>query len=262
MLPAPFFVWSRRIMASRSPNLNFAEQKAFEAYQQATKQVQVYQSENRSLSNVDDSNYDGFHRTTRTPWYMYTLASKLKATKLGMSIYSYDECIEFYCNPNQYNLDLPFRQSVAKAKGGLVVHTFRDVHRNNTNLDFGTIQITFESGSILPRKYRNSDANGFPQGLSNYYTYLDIVQQDRVYRNEQNEIKPNYIVIEMNTIAFPKLTIFAFPLDKVGNGENVDNVGELQEWTGNFQIVNTEPSIFNGNGGLHAALEASWRENI
>lgn len=252
-------------MASRIPDFNktyqAAQQKALESFQQATKQNQEYQSENRSLSNDADENYENFHRPPRTPWYMYTLASKQKANKIGRSIYTFDECIAFYCNPSQYTLDLPFRQSVAKAKGGLVFHTFRDVHRNDTNLDFGTIQITFTSGSILPRKYKNSTNTGFPQGLSDYYTYLDIVQQDRVYRNENNEIEPNYIVIELNTVAFPKLTMYTFPLDKVGHGENVDTVGELSDWNGNFQIFNTEPSIFNGNGGLHEILEAEWRKN-
>lgn len=248
-------------MPSREPPY-VAQRNANAAYEEALRQRQTYESERRSISNDSDETYKDFQRMPRKPWYMYTLASKQKATKMGMSIYEYVDCIRFYCNPTQYTIDIPFRQTVAKAKGGVVLHTFRDIHRNNTNLDFGTIQITFESGSILPRINKDSDNIGFPEGLGNYYKYLEIVQQDRVYRNTEEVIEPNYIVLEMNTLAFPKLVMYLFPLDKVGNGENVDSVGELTDWVGNFQIIKTEPSLLDGNGGLFASFRSMYKENI
>ena len=111
--------------------------------------------------------------------------------------------------------------------------------------------------------YKDSPSErGFPEGLGNYYKYLDIVQQDKVYRNSENVIESNYVVIEMNTLAFPKLVLYVYPIDKVGNGENVDNVGELTEWTGNFQIFKTEPSIFSGNGDIFTTFRNSYRQNI
>ena len=224
---------------------------------------QVPYAPNNQNTKHNDDNYSDFDRRPRKAWSMYTLASKKKAIDAGTSIYNFDECINFYCNPSQYTFDFPYRQTVAKAKGGMVVHTFRDIHRSNTNLDFGTIQITFESGSILPRMYKDSPSErGFPEGLGNYYKYLDIVQQDKVYRNSENVIESNYVVIEMNTLAFPKLVLYVYPIDKVGNGENVDNVGELTEWTGNFQIFKTEPSIFSGNGDIFTTFRNSYRQNI
>ena len=256
-------------MPTRGPDL--AMQKASEAYNnRLTKKsydsIQAQESYRRIgdrviAGNVTDDDYD-YVKQSRIPWYMYSMKSKKEAMQKGIDIFEYEECIGFNCNPSQYTLDIPFRQSVAKAKGGLVVHTFRDIHRGNTNLDFGTIQITFESGSILPRKFpkksSNSNKTGFPKGLGNYYRFLDIIQQDRVFRNESNEIEPNYIVLVINTLAFPHLVLYTYPLDKVGNGENVENISELSEWTGNFQIIKTEPTLFNGNGGLYDSLRSNW----
>lgn len=249
---------------------NYAEKGAREGFTQATSTARANLLENGNVELVSsvnqnknvDANYDAFARRPRTAWHLYTEYSKMLATKQGISIYEYEDCINFYCNPSHYAIDLPFRQSEAKAKGGPVLHTFRDVHRQNTNLDFGTINITFETGSILPRKYHKSSQTGFPEGLGNYFKYLEIVQQDRVYRNDDNEIVPNYIVLEMNTLAFPNLTMYLYPLDKTGHTENADNPSELTEWVGNFKILKTEPSIFSGNGGIFEALRNSWKQSI
>lgn len=154
----------------------------------------------------------------------------------------------FNVNPNSYQLDNPFRQNVVDTKGGPVVHTYRDPNRGYTNFGFATMNIEMSSGSLMPRaRYRLKQNNQqqawtMPPSVGNFYRFLEIVQEDTVYERD-GEILPNYQIIKMSTLLFPRLTLYGFFIQNANWSEQAENPTEVQNWQVQFKIYKTTPSI-------------------
>jgi len=168
--------------------------------------------------------------------------------------------MKFYVNPGQYTMDTPIRQSVVQAKGGPVVHNFRDPKRGNSNLGFTTMSIDFSSGSILPRPSADSSYAEVPEGLLNWIEYLKIIQEDTVYRDtSDNTIKPNNAILTINTLMFPNLEIEGTFIENVSHSENSDDPTQIQSWSGKLLIRKTTPALTLDEINN---LKNSWLQNI
>lgn len=154
----------------------------------------------------------------------------------------------FNVNPNSYQMDNPFRQNVVDTKGGPVIHTFRDPKRGYTNFGFATMNIEMSSGSMMPwAKYstgRNNRRQGWtmPPSIGNFYRFLEIVQEDTVYERDR-ETLPNYQIIKMSTLLFPKLTLYGYFIQNANWSEQAENPTEVQNWQVQFKIYKTSPAL-------------------
>jgi len=266
----PFLFLGEITMSSRDPS-TIAEQEAAIAATSAQAQQQAEQSSSAQAAEqayaaatdkASDLNTSSplYERPSRSSWTLTTEEDRSKSNAV----------LEFYVNPNQYTYDIPFRQVVAQAKGGPVIHTFRDnnadLGRNNTNLGFGTLTIEFNSGSILPRptfvggKANPNRHTSIPYGLLNYTKYLELIQQDTVYRTDKDEIVPNYAILTINTLMFPFLELFGFFVENHSHQEQAEDPTQIQSWSGKMQIYKTNPSLTGID--IKAGLDSTWLNYI
>lgn len=156
----------------------------------------------------------------------------------------------FNVNPTSYQMDNPFRQQVVDTKGGPIIHTFRDPARGYTNFGFATMNIEMSSGSMMPRAQligakalSGSQHWNMPPAVGNFYRWLEIVQEDTVYEDNEGNILPNYQIIKMSTLLFPRLTMYGYFITNANWSEQAENPAEIQNWQTAFKIYKTSPSL-------------------
>lgn len=186
---------------------------------------------------------------TRTPWTLTTEEFKSRG----------EEPLQFYINPSSYSLENPLRQQIVQAKGGPVVHTFRDPRRGNTNMGFASMNMDLQSGSLLPVPvYKSVDNQEYkmPGSLDVFYEWLKIIQQDQLWLNpETNEYEENYQILTINTLIFPHLVMYGFFVENANFGESSESPSEIQTWTGKFLIYKTTPPL---TLDAISSLASSW----
>lgn len=216
-------------------------QAAAEAYRLSLqRQESLQQAHDNAIEADINLRYTG--NVHRTAWRLTTTRRQL------MNI----EPLVFNVNPASYQFDNPFRQTVVQAKGGPVVHTFRDPHNNQTNLGYPTINIEMSSGSLMPRpssyqEIKEGEVKHWTPSpnVSNFYKWLEIVQEDYVYQDEQGNIQPNYQIIEMSTLLFPRIILEGYFVTNANWSEQAENPAEVQNWQTQFLIYNTTPTLKN-----------------
>lgn len=234
--------------------------------QQSMQQATQNAEENKDRSAINFL-YTGDVR--RKGWLLTTEKRKYK---LKNNLYTEQdkesvEPLVFNVNPASYQFDNPFRQNVVQAKGGPVVHTFRDPKHNNTNLGYPTINIEMSSGSLMPRpnsykdiKEKNVKYWKPSPNVGNFYKWLEIVQEDTVYQ-VGDDILPNYQIIEMSTLLFPHITLKGFFVQNANWSENAENPAEIQNWQTQFLIYETYPSLKGQNlSSLYADYEKWYND--
>ncbi len=216
------------------------------AYSQDAKNKEILQQLAKGTDTYDKttmeiSDYTYGRSTTRRPWTLTTVEMEANSEKP----------LEFYINPGSYTLENPLRQQIVQAKGGPVIHTFRDSRRGNTNLGFSTMRVSMQSGSIMPvPRFGGTKANTnvqyvtIPKGLDIFYKWLNIIQQDTLWYNPITEsTEENYQILTINTLIFPFLRLYGFFTENANFGENSDNPTEIQSWEGNFLIYKSTPAL-------------------
>ena len=190
----------------------------------------------------------------RTAWTITTeRRRKMRAANPSDDRYA---PLVFRVNPASYQFDNPFRQNVAQAKGGPVVHTFRDVHHNYSNLGYPTINIEMSSGSLMPRatvfgkEAAESQHWNMSPNVANFYRWLEIIQEDTVYNASTTgtpDIQPNYQIINMQTLLFPNITLYGYFVQNANWSEQAENPAEVQNWQVQFLIHKTFPTLKGAN---------------
>lgn len=197
------------------------------------------------LGSASDYNFLYTGNVYRNAWSITTKKRQNKYAKTRDSKYA---PLYFNVNPASYQFDNPFRQNVVQAKGGPVVHTFRDPKRDQSNLGFPTINIEMSSGSLMPRATAFGEEAKTDQywisspNVSNFYKWLEIIQEDTVYQDGDN-ILPNYQIIEMSTVLFPHITLKGYFTQNANWSENAENPNEIQNWQVQFLIYDTIPTL-------------------
>ena len=242
--------------AQAARNAGLAQQQVAAARVAGEMQENVRQQNEGNEAYTYDL-YD--NKIVRTAWVLTTarrqyLASQESDYEYGNSYQDNNDWNDdtapliFNVNPNSYQLDNPFRQNVVDTKGGPVIHTYRDPNRGYTNFGFATMNIEMSSGSLMPRakfklKQHNQEQSWtMPPSVGNFYRFLEIVQEDTVYQRE-NQILPNYQIIKMSTLLFPRLTLYGYFIQNANWSEQAENPTEVQNWQVQFKIYKTTPAI-------------------
>jgi len=162
--------------------------------------------------------------------------------------------IQLFVNPRQISWSVPRRETVVKTAAGAVRNTWRNRYRN-TYLDEFTLNITFQTGNIMPsagaidETYAQSiqGATDFgldfqnvqvPPGLENFYEFWELVDSPALLGAFENRH-----VIIMYTRAFPVLRLEGyFTGEPVTWEESADHANQLV-WQANFQVYWTVPRL-------------------
>lgn len=158
--------------------------------------------------------------------------------------------IPLFVNPSDVQWSIPRRGTVQKTAAGAVRNTWRNRFRN-TYFDEFTLNITFQSGNIMPSmayidrdmtNYKElEDAYNFPHappGLANFYMFLELLDVGKLAGAYEN-----YQVIIMHTRVFPVLRLEGwFTEEPVTFAESAQNANQVN-WTATFQVYRTYPRI-------------------
>lgn len=206
---------------------------------------------------------------TRLPWII-TCDSWVSGQDEGKG---YPQYIIMRPNPKKVRWSIPFRKSMAKTAGGFVTFSWRDATRGNTVFDEPILELTMQSGSLLPvldlsgkvkeqiaasasritpnspGKSRLEDSlrsklvqNNFKNshGLEVFYSFLRLFNVPQLKANGE----PNYIRIVMNTMLFPRLVVRGqfVPEENLDWEESAEDPTSI-EWTVKFVINKITPNI-------------------
>jgi hypothetical protein len=169
--------------------------------------------------------------------------------------------IPLFVNPSDVNWSLPKRGTVVKTAAGAVRNTWRNRYRN-TYFDEFTLNVTFQSGNIMPSQ-GNVGANlssiggfstatenpGVPPGLLNFYRFLELTDQPKLLGSWENR----HIIIYHSRI-FPVLRLEGFFTEDPITWADTVNDGNKLSWTATFQVYKTFPKI-----SVASLLERTYR---
>jgi len=159
--------------------------------------------------------------------------------------------ITMFVNPSEVQWSMPRREQMTKTAAGVVRNTWRNRYRNSY-YDEPTINITFQSGNImpsagLPDSYLTDYdlLNGFlenpspPPGLSNFYEFMDLLDQPMLHGNTEN-----YHILLYRSRIFPRMRLEGYfigtsPLTFTDSAAT----GNSFTWTSTFQIYRSYPAL-------------------
>lgn len=177
----------------------------------------------------------------REPWIFTTFSSITDSAAAGLNPSGYNtdgNTIYWAASPKQVTWQVNQRAAEEKNKSGTVLHVWRDRSRG-TDYDDPKIQITFQSGSILPTL--SPSGQTIAPGLNNFYQFLELVDQSKIAANGE----PNVIHILYRSAIFPAMVITGMfdPQMVVQFTDNSDNPWKVDSWTANFTIYSTSPKL-------------------
>jgi len=159
--------------------------------------------------------------------------------------------ISMFVNPSEVQWNMPRREQMTKTAAGVVRNTWRNRYRN-TYFDEPTLNITFQSGNIMPsaglpdsvlydrEKYENfKDYPSPPPGLTNFYDFMNLLDQPMLYGNVEN-----YHILMYRSRIFPRIRLEGYfigtsPLAFTDSAAN----GNSFTWTSTFQVYRSYPSL-------------------
>jgi hypothetical protein len=166
----------------------------------------------------------------RTPWVI-TCQAWLEA--------SISRHIILNVNPGSVTWNMPIRASEQKTKQGAVLHTWRSKERG-TYYDDPSVTINFQSGNIMPIRVASDGSVSVPQGVKNFFEFLELVDQDRILPDG----RANMRYITYSTVLFPNLVLGGFfEPSGPGWGENAENPYAIDNWTATFKIYTSYPPL-------------------
>lgn len=231
-----------------------------------TEQLNKFQSEALTpLKFTASEAVDAMNKITRSPWIM-TCDTWLDRTDPNYIVMN--------PNPRDTTWTIPLRSSMVKTAAGTVTYVWRDPSRQNTIFDEPILEMTMQSGSLLPkvstvgllkeqglaatkrvtpdfpgkdivskRVSKSFDRNNYthPDGLKTFYQFLNLFNVERINAKTG---EPNYIRLVLNTLLFPKLTIRGMfvPDETLTWTESVDSPSSI-EWKIRFVISRITPNL-------------------
>ena len=194
-------------------------------------------------------------------------------------------------NPSDITLTIPLRSSMEKTAGGSVTYVWRDPSRSDTIFDEPIVELTMQSGSLLPvmtekgfykeqgiaaasritpnfpgkdrvvSRIRKGATRGdytVPKGVEVYYKFIKLFNVNRIKKNTSGE--PNYIRLVINTLMFPHLTLRGqfVPDESLTYTQNSEDNPSSIKWTVRLVINKITPDI--GMENLQSLLD-EWRSS-
>jgi len=235
--------------------------------------------------------YSNDTRASRTPWILTTTKRegsfrKNSEDKESANVNRYNNSIIFYCNPGEYQFSIDFRQNEVITKNGTVTHNWRNPRPPHSMFHFPVFTVTFQAGNILPKikqsyikrirelrdirekspdarffefetRIKFEDIAGVPEGLENFYQFLDIIDEDKI-GTDGGLSYTNYATLYMNTLVFPSLVLKGFFTNNIQWNENAETPSDFF-WQGTMTIHETVPKI---GVGQFIQLMKSYKNNI
>jgi len=167
-----------------------------------------------------------------------------------LSSYRY---INLFVNPSEVQWSFPRREQMTKTAAGVVRNTWRNRYRN-TYYDEPTLNITFQSGNIMPsaglsdaalsdprRAEFYYDTPAPPPGLLNYYEFMELLDQPMLNGNVEN-----YHIMLYRSRIFPRMRLEGYfigtsPITLTDTSTGANSF----TWTAAFQVYRSYPAFNN-----------------
>jgi len=169
--------------------------------------------------------------------------------------------IVLFVNPREMTWNFPRRETMEKTAAGTVRNVWRNQFRGRY-YDEPTISMSFQGGNIMPSagwvqtvssgvnrgrtvenfSYSPNDP-GVPPGLSNFYDFLELLDEPGLIGNIENE----HIILHRSRV-FPELQIYGyFEPEGFSMPETADDSGNTVTWQAQFRVYRTTPNIFRSS---------------
>ncbi len=146
-------------------------------------------------------------------------------------------------NPSQVTWTMPLRSAIQKTRSGMVTHVWGDRNKGKYSIfDNPTINITWQSGSILPYKIiKDSNKRKLvPAGIDRFYQMLDLLGNTQSILDDGTQ---NRIHITYRSLMFPKITLTGvFDTSGITFSDSADSPTSFTYDT-TFHIQNSTPSL-------------------
>jgi len=181
--------------------------------------------------------------------------------------------IPLFINPKTISWELAQRISTIKTLAGTVQNFwgngFRQIHGPGRYYDEPIVNITFQSGNIMPsmgypeeRELNTVDkiadavfAPKVPEGLLNFYWFLELLDQGALIGTQPNLHKLTY-----HSRVFPTITLIGrFQPEQISFVESATAEGNTVEWEASMLVYRTIPR-FNSASLLERAYQGFIRE--
>ena len=161
--------------------------------------------------------------------------------------------IHLFVNPDDVRWSIPRRGTTVKTAAGQTRNTWRN-HFRGTYYDEFTLDITFQSGSIMPSApYADIPLNTYyqiaeaasnptvPYGLEDFYRFLELINVPSLMGAYEN-----FHIINYHSRIFPNLTMYGyFPEQSPISWVDSSKDGNQVKWNASFQCYYTNPAIWN-----------------
>lgn len=201
------------------------------------------QQNNKSFLTKDLVDYSStnMYGVKRKPWIL-TCQKWLEDSQ-------YTKILAFYVNPENVGWQMKIRGQEVKQRMGSVLHMWRNKIRG-TYFDEPRLNITFQSGNIVT--YITSSINAefnvktVPEGLYNFYMFLELMDTERLYEttiNGKKEYRLNNIYLTYHSNIFPNMTLSGYfdPTTMSFNDSSVS--GQVESWSATFIVTDSFPKL-------------------
>lgn len=92
-----------------------------------------------------------------------------------------------------------------------------------------------------------------PIGIQNFYAFLMLMEEPKLYKSKSGEIKNNPVIVHLNTLDLPNMTMYGWPVQQgIEFSEDAESPGEFNI---NFSLFITGSNPGFGYGQLSALLD-------
>jgi len=184
---------------------------------------------------------DNKYQINRVPWVL-TCQKWLDET-------DYKKMIVFSVNPENVGWQLKIRGSEVKQRMGSVLHMWRNKIKG-TYFDEPRLNITFQSGSIstylIPAGIEGAYIKKIPDGLYNFYLFLELVDSQRMYSttiNGKEEQRLNTLYLTYHSNIFPEMTLSGYFDPSAFSFTDSSSSGQIDSWTSTFVVTDSYPKL-------------------
>ena len=153
------------------------------------------------------------------------------------------KAIKFRVNPSDVSWSMPQRSQEQKTKAGTVLHVWNDNERR-TYYDEPVLTLNLQTGNILPvRDIFNPTRPVVPDGLSNFYEFMALVDEVKVLSNG----RANLCYIDYKSLIFPAIRLWGFfSPTGISFTDNSNNPATVNSWTASFTVYKTDWALGRG----------------
>lgn len=165
-------------------------------------------------------------------------------------------------NPSQVEFTISQRGEKQETRKGYVMHYWKNPESNTFFRPF-TMTLHMQAGNIMALQWPSLGSNpaNLPEGLLNFYTFLELVDEDKRYvsTNLNGQTKTNFQYIIYNSRIFPRITFKGMfnPESVIKFSENAENPNTIEDWTVDFEVATSVPGL-TSEGAI--ALRTAWEQ--